>query len=47
MAPLVTPADRDLNDPTDDVRELNQVASDAEEDHGRVALRELAAGRGG
>jgi hypothetical protein len=34
-------------DPIDDVRELNRVASDAEEDHGRVALGELAAGRGG
>ena len=34
-------------DPTDDVRELNRVASDAEEDHGRVALGELTAGRGG
>ena len=28
-------------DPTDDVRELNRSASDAEEDHGRVALGEL------
>jgi len=28
-------------DPTDDVRELNRAASDAEEDHGRVALGEL------
>ena len=34
-------------DPIDDVRELNRVASDAEEDHGRVALGELVAGRGG
>jgi len=33
-------------DPIDDARELNRVASDAEEDHGRVALGELAAGRG-